>query len=75
LKLTWSAVGLNNGASGEFVIAPEELASGSVRPFAVDELAFVRFAIAGQAAAGMLVGEFSIEPDYLAYINSCWLKK
>ncbi len=75
LMLKWSAIGLSKSTGGEFAIAPAEMATGIVRPLAVDELTFVQFSLQGQPASNFLVSELSIEPDYLAYINSCWLKK
>ncbi|MCX6555845.1 MAG: glycosyltransferase family 39 protein [Candidatus Aminicenantes bacterium] len=75
LKLTWHAIGLNKEDNGEFNFSPAEMASGIVRPIAVDELAFVQFGIEGQCPSNFLIDELSIEPDYLTYINTYWLKK
>lgn len=75
LKLTWQSIGLSKKESGEFNISTADMASGIVRPIAVDELTFVQFSIQGQRPSNFLISEFSIEPDYLAYINAYWLKK
>jgi hypothetical protein len=75
LKLAWRSIGLSKKESAEFSISPAEMASGIVRPIAVDELTFVQFAIQGQRPGNFLVAELSIEPDYLAYVNAYWLKK
>jgi hypothetical protein len=73
--LTWQSIGLSKKESGEFNISTADMASGIVRPIAVDELTFVQFSIQGQRPSNFLISEFSIEPDYLAYINAYWLKK
>jgi hypothetical protein len=75
LKLTWRSIGLGKNESGEFDISAADMASGIVRPIAVDELTFVQFSILGQRLSNFLISEISIEPDYLAYINAYWLKK
>jgi 4-amino-4-deoxy-L-arabinose transferase-like glycosyltransferase len=75
LKLTWRTIGLSKKESGEFNISAADMASGIMRSIAVDELTFVQFSILGQRPSNFLISEFSVEPDYLAYINSFWLKK
>jgi 4-amino-4-deoxy-L-arabinose transferase-like glycosyltransferase len=75
LKLKWHTIGLSKKESGEFNITLADMASGIVRPLAVDELTFVQFSIQGQLASNFLIHELSIEPDYMVYINDYWLKK
>jgi 4-amino-4-deoxy-L-arabinose transferase-like glycosyltransferase len=75
LKLTWISTGLSKKKSGEFAISAADLESGIVRPMVVDELTFVQFSIQGQSASNFMISKFTIEPDYLAYINAFWLKK
>jgi hypothetical protein len=75
LKLTWRSIGLSKKESGGFNISLADMAFEIVRPITVDELTFVQFSIQGQRTSNFLISEFSIEPDYLAYVNTFWLKK
>jgi hypothetical protein len=75
LKLRWSSIGLSKKEGGEFDISTADMAAGIVRPMVVDELTFVQFSLQGQSESNFMISKFSIEPDYLAYINAFWLKK
>ncbi|MBN2400666.1 hypothetical protein EH223_09730 [candidate division KSB1 bacterium] len=75
LKLTWSSIGVSKKESGEIDISAADMASGIVKPIVVDELTFIQFSFQGQRESNFMIGKFSIEPDYLAYINAFWQKK
>jgi hypothetical protein len=75
LKLTWRSIGLKKTNGGEILFSPAEMESGIMRPFAVDEMTFVQFSIKGQGASNFLVKEFSVEPDFLAFINAYLVEK